>query len=101
MAKLLINDGTENESMYYPTHIVSKDKKPLPVFIGASQTMIRGLVGIYVSDKDYELIRHDKAYIFIHDPDVWEGDIQHVNWDDIVSCINGKTVNRECMHIWK
>ena len=96
-----MNDDTEGTSIYCVTHVVSKHLKVLPVFLGASQTMIKGLIGVYVSDRDYRFIRHDKAYIFIHDPDAVDGDIAHINWDDIKDDITGRLVGREHMHIWK
>lgn len=99
MAKLLINDDIDLESMFCHTHVVSKDKKLISVFLGAPQTMIRGLVGVYVSDKDYDLIDHNKAYIFIHDPDATENDIENIDWGTFKPIENKKT-NREHMHIW-
>lgn len=101
MAWLIMNDEIDYSSMYYPTHIVSKDKELLPVFIGASQTMIRGLIGLYVRDEDYHKIRHDKAYIFVHDPDVEADEVQHVDWEQVPDCTDPKNTGREHLHLWK
>ena len=69
MAWLVMNDEVDYSSTWYPTHIVGSNNEVIPIFIGASNTMIRGLVGLYVRDDDYYKIRHDKAYIFIHNPE--------------------------------
>ena len=50
MPWLIMNDEVDYPVMYYPTHIVSKDNKVLPLFIGASQTIIRGFIGLYIKD---------------------------------------------------
>ena len=97
MAWLIMNDETKYGGLYYPTHILSKDSKPIPVFIGASNCIFDNAIGIYVRDEDFNLIRHDKAYIFIHDPDVKEEDIEKVNWDDV----EDKKGNRVHYHLWE
>jgi len=101
MSWLILNDELDYPSTWYPTHIVSKDNKLLSVFIGAPNTLIGGLIGIYVRDKDYKKIRHDKSYIFIHDPDVNEDDIEKINWDEIEDVKDRKTIGRSHIHLWK
>lgn len=100
MAWLLINDEIDYTSVFYPTHVVSKDKKLLPVFVGAPQTMIRGLVGLYIKDGDYHDIRHDKAYIFIHNPDATDDDLEDIDWEKIPDAKNERTVGRDHIHLW-
>lgn len=101
MAWLIMNDEIDYASTWYPTHIVGKDKQLIPVFIGASNTMIRGLIGIYVRDKDYNDIRHDKSYIFVHDPDIEADGVEDINWDEVPDCADPKTTGREHIHLWK
>jgi hypothetical protein len=95
-----MNDEIDYPAMWYPTHIVSKDKKLLPVYIGASNNMIVGYFGIYVKDKDYNKIRHDKTYIFIHNPEAEDEDIQDVDWEKVDDVTDNKLTNREHIHIW-
>jgi len=101
MSKLLMNDDTEYDSLYFPCYVISKHNKLIPVFIGAPQTMKRGLIGIYVSNYQYPLINHNKAYIFIHDPDGVDGDIDAVDWDQIQDELEDKKTDRNHIHIWK
>ena len=97
---LIMNDEVDYPVMFYPTHIVSKDKKVLPLYIGASQAILGGLIGLYIKDKHYPLIRHDKAYIIIHDPEVVDDDID-IKWDDVPDSTTGLSSSREHIHIWK
>jgi hypothetical protein len=103
MAWLVMNDEVDYPCIWYPTHIISKEGKPLPVFIGAPQTVLKGFIGLWIRDEHYNLIRHDKAYIFLHDPDVVAEDIQSINWDEIsdVKKEDQKSVGREHIHLWK
>lgn len=101
MAWLIMNDEIDYASTWYPTHIVGKDKQLIPVFIGASNTMIHGLIGIYVRDRDYEQINHDKAYVFIHDPDVEADAIEDVDWEKIPDVDENRSTGREHIHLWK
>lgn len=101
MAFLIMNDELDYTSTWHPTHIISKDNKLVPVFIGAPQTMLHGYVGIYVRDVDYELIMHDKTYVFIHDPDATNDDIENIEWDKIPDCKQQKKTNRQHFHLFK
>lgn len=101
MAWLIMNDEVDYPVMWYPTHIVSKEKKLLPVFIGASQTLIKGLVGLWIKDEHYELIDHTKAYIFIHDPEAKDESIESIDWDEIPDVNRPQTTGRDHIHIWK
>ena len=101
MAKLLMNDDTEFDSVYFPCYVVSKSNALKPVFIGAPQTMKRGYIGLYVRDWDYQFIRHDKAYIFIHDPDAINEDVEDIDWDKIANEVEDKKTGRSHIHIWK
>jgi hypothetical protein len=102
MAKLLMNDEVDHTSRWHPTHILSKDNKLLQVYIGAAGHMLGGF-GIYVADRDYEKIRHDKAYVFIHNPDCTDDDIENVDWEEVVDIgeDTDKKTNREHMHLWQ
>ncbi len=101
MAWLIMNDEVDYPVMWYPTHIVSKDRKVIPLFIGASQTIKKGLVGLYVRDEHYPLIRHDKAYILIHDPDVTDEDVLNIEWEKIEDNDDKLSASRAHYHIWK
>jgi len=101
MSWLILNDEVDYVSTWYPTYIVDKDKKLVPVFIGASQTVIRGLIGLYIKDSDYDRIRHDKAYILIHNPEATDDDVDEIDWDKIPNCTDQKTTGREHIHVWK
>lgn len=102
MAKLIMNDEIDYTSPFYPTHIVSKDMKLIRVFIGVAQTLIRGLIGLYIKDSDYNLIRHDKSYIFIHDPDATNKSVENIEWGKIENVKDKSIVNgRNHIHIWK
>jgi len=101
MAWLIMNDELDYTSTWYPTHIISKENKLVPVFIGAAQTMLHGYIGIYVRDADYKLLRHDKTYIFIHDPDATNDDIEKIEWDKVPDCKSQKTTNRQHFHLFK
>lgn len=101
MAFLIMNDEIDYISTWYPTHIVDRDKKLVPVFIGASQTVIRGLIGLYIKNEDYARIRHDKAYIFIHNPEATETDVEDIDWNKIAYCKDQKTTGRDHIHVWK
>lgn len=94
MAKFIFNDEMLYDSVYCPTHVVSKDSKVIPVFLGAPQTMnARGLIGIYVRDEDYDKIDHEKSYIFIHNPDATDDEIVEIRWDELL--------DKTHLHIWK
>jgi hypothetical protein len=97
---LILNDKLDYKSMWYPTHIIGKDNQLISVFIGASSILDEKAIGLYVSDEDYNHIRHDKAYIFIHDPDVKEEDIDKVDWNKIQDVEEEKETNRDHIHIW-
>ena len=101
MPWLIMNDEVDYESTWYPTHIVSKDKKVLPVFIGASQTLLLGLVGIWIKDEHYDLIDHTKAYILIHNPEAIDEDIVDIDWSKMSNVDEPKTTGREHIHLWK
>ena len=101
MAWLIMNDEIDYHATWYPTHIVDKDKKLLPVYIGAAQTMVVGYLGIYIKDEHYTRIRHDKAYIFIHNPDANDEDITEVEWDKVPDVEDKKLTGRDHIHIWK
>lgn len=101
MTWLIMNDEVDYPVMYYPTHIVSKDNKVLPLFIGASQTIIRGYIGLYVKDEHYSLIRHDKAYIIVHDPEVTDDTIVSIEWDKVPDSVEALATEREHLHFWK
>lgn len=101
MSWLIMNDEIDYPCVWYPTHIISKDNKLIQVFIGASQTLLSGLIGLYIKDEDYEKIRHDKAYIFIHDPDVVDDDIDDIEWDKIDDIKEDKKTGRMHFHLWK
>ncbi len=103
MPWLIMNDEVDYPSIWYPTHVVSKDKKLLPISIGAPQTVLGGYIGLWIKDGDYSKIRHDKAYIFIHDPEATDDDIESIKWDDVpnVKPEDQKSVGREHIHIWK
>lgn len=102
MAFLIMNDIVDYEGMWYPTHIVSKDNSPIPVYLGAAKTLLNGFIGIYIKDEDYEKIRHDKAYIFIHNPEIDTEEIENIDWEKIPDCGDESSrTNREHMHIWK
>lgn len=101
MAELLMNDDIEFDSPYFPCYVVSKANKLIPVFIGAPQTMKRGLIGIYVRNFEYPLVNHKKAYIFLHDPDAVNNDITDINWDEIADEVEDKKTGRNHIHIWK
>lgn len=96
-----MNDEIDYTCTWYPTHIIGKDNKPYRVFIGASNTMIHGLIGLYIRDEDYKHIRHDKAYIFIHNPEYTGDEVRNIDWDEIPDVSEQKSVNREHMHLWK
>lgn len=96
-----MNDVVDYPCVFYPTHIVSKDKKVLPLFIGASQAVTGGYVGLYIRDEDYEKIRHDKAYILIHDPEVSDEDVIEIEWDKVEDNPDDLKTNRAHIHIWK
>lgn len=98
MAKLLMNDEIDHTSRWHPTHVVSKENKILPVYIGAPGHMLGGF-GIYVADEDYDKINHGKSYIFIHNPDAIDNDVEDVDWDEVPDAEDKKT-NREHMHLW-
>lgn len=99
MARLIMNDDIDHSSRWHPTHIVSKDKKLIKVYIGAPGHMLGGGIGIYVANEDYDKINHKKAYIFIHNPECKDGDIEDVNWDDIEDA-DDRLTNRQHMHLW-
>lgn len=101
MAWLIMNDEVDYPVMFYPTHIVSKDKKVLPLYIGASQTIIKGLIGLYVKDGHYPLIDHTKAYILIHDPEVTDDDVIDIDWSKIDDNQDSLSSSRAHFHIWK
>lgn len=96
-----MNDDIDHTSRWHPTHILSKENKLINVYIGAAGHLLGGL-GIYVSDDDYEKINHEKAYVFIHNPDAIDDDIEGVDWDEIVDVgeDGDKKTNREHMHLW-
>lgn len=100
MAKLLINDEIDYPSTWYPTHVIGLDNKLISVYIGSSQSLLGGY-GIWIADEDYDKIRHDRAYIFIHNPDANNNDVENVNWDDIPIVKDNKKTNREHIHLWK
>lgn len=100
MAWLVMNDELSYPVNYYPTHIVSKEGKLLPLFIGSSQTIMRGYIGLYIRDKDYDLLRHDKAYVLIHDPDVSDDDVD-IEWDKVPDASDTLATNIQHIHIWK
>jgi hypothetical protein len=99
MAWLIMNDEVDYTCIWYPTHIISKDKKLLPVFIGASQSLINGLVGIYIKNEDYNKIRHDKVYILIHNPEAQDDEIENIEWEKVPDVKNQKTTGREHIHL--
>lgn len=101
MAWLILNDDIDYDAAWYPTHIIGKDNQLIPVFIGASSIINDKTIGIYVRDEDYNNIRHDKSYLFLHEPDVTEDDIEEVDWDKISNVEDRKITNREHIHIWK
>lgn len=101
MPWLIMNDEVDYTATWYPTHIVSKDKKVLPVFIGASQTVIKGLVGIWIKDEDYNKIDHNKAYIFLHNPEATDDDIEDIEWDKVPDVDKPQTTGRDHIHLWK
>jgi len=98
---LILNDEVDYPVMFYPTHIVSKDKKVLPLYIGASQTILKGLVGLYIKDEHYHLIDHSKAYIIIHDPEATDDSIIDIDWDQIDDNQVSLSSNRVHFHIWR
>jgi len=100
MAWLILNDEVDYQSTWYPTHIIDKHNKLLPVYIGASQTLIRGLIGIWIKDEHYDFIRHDKAYIFLHNPEAADEDIEEIDWNKVPDAKENKTVGREHIHLW-
>lgn len=102
MAWLLMNDEIDFPSTWYPTHIISRDNTLINVFIGASQSLLGGF-GIWIDNDDYDHIRHDKAYIFIHNPDATDDDIESIDWDKIpdVDESEHKTTNRKHIHLCK
>jgi hypothetical protein len=99
MAWLIMNDQIDYSATWYPTHIVSKDKKLIKLFIGASQTVLPGYIGLWIRDEDYDKIRHDKAYILIHDPEATDDYIVNIEWDKIKD--NESESERKHYHIWK
>ena len=102
MAWLIMNDEVDYESAWYPTHIISKYGKLLPLFIGATQTLVKGmhLVGLWVKDEHYTLINHKKAYVLVHDPDAVDDDVS-VDWDKISDAEDAGSVSRAHVHLWK
>ena len=101
MAWLIMNDEIDYTCLWYPTHIVTKDNKIVPVFIGASKTLLNGFIGLYIRNKDYGQIRHDKAYIFVHNPDATDEEVVDVDWDKIKDVKDQKTTGRDHIHLWK
>ena len=96
-----MNDDVDHTSKWHPTHVVSKDKKLINVYIGAPEHMLGGH-GIYVADEDYDKLNREKAYIFIHSPDATEDDIEDVDWDQVQDAEDeDKKTNREHMHLWQ
>lgn len=102
MAWLIMNDEVDFPATWYPTHIVSKDNTLINVFIGASQSLLGGF-GIWIATDDYDFIRHDKAYIFVHNPDATDEDIEVVDWDEVpdVDENDKRTTNRKHIHLWQ
>jgi hypothetical protein len=96
-----MNDEIDYPAVWYPTHIVDKDNKLIHVYLGAPQSLLGGLIGLYIKDSDYSRIRHDKAYIFIHDPDVDDDQVQDIDWDKIDDVEDRQTTSRKHIHIWK
>jgi len=70
MAWLIMDDKVDYASEFYPTHIVGFNNEVLPVYMGASSTLEKDAIGIYVSDEGYKRIDHTKEYVFIHNPDI-------------------------------
>lgn len=101
MPWLIMNDEIDYPAMWYPTHIVSKDKKLLPVYLGAAQTVLKGYLGIWIKDQHYSLIDHDKAYIFIHDPEANDDDVMDIDWSQVPDVTEKQTTSREHIHIWR
>lgn len=101
MAYLILNDDIDYTSTWYPTHIIGKNNELLPIFIGASSVINDRVVGLYVKEENYKLIRHDKAYVFIHDPDVTKDDIEEIDWNKIEDVKDNRSANRKHIHIWK
>lgn len=102
MAKLLLNDEIDYGSQWHPTHIITKDNKVVPVYLGTPLSFV-STTGIYVADDDYDKIRHDKAYVFLHNPDAVDEDIENVDWDEIpdVSEEENRVTNRKHVHLSK
>lgn len=100
MAKLLMNDETHYNAQFHPTHVVGKDKELINVYVGTSTSLMGGF-GLYVADDDWDKLNHEKAYIFIHNPDAVSGDIEAVDWDQVDDVEDtDKRTEREHIHLW-
>lgn len=97
-----MNDEVDYPATWHPTHIVGSENQLIRVFIGASQSLAGGF-GIWIATEDYEKIRHDKAYIFIHNPDATDDDIENIDWSKVpdIEESEKKTTNRKHLHLWQ
>ena len=97
-----MNDELDYVAQWHPTHVITKDEKLVRVCIGTSMSLLGGF-GLYVADEDWDKINHDKAYIFIHNPDAKDDDIDVVDWDELPDTTGNKDkkTNREHVHLWQ
>lgn len=81
---LIMVDEIDWETLLGPQFIIGFDREPIPVYIGHYlnennyvDTENR-VIGIWVKTTDYHKINHDSFYIFIHDYDISEKEINEI-----------------------
>lgn len=109
MAWLIMNDIADYVVEHYPTHILGKSNKLIPVFIGATSVIgsKENFIGIYVKDKEYSNIDHTKVYVLIHDPDIEQENVNEMidNLDSselerLEKVSDSNSADRVHIHVW-
>ena len=101
MAWLIMNDAVDYPCEWYPCYVIGAKEELIPLFLGASTAInMPKAVGLYVRENDYKKLNHKKAYIFVHNPDAVEEDINDIDWDQIPDVTEKLSAQREHIHLW-
>lgn len=109
---LIMVDEMDWETLLGPQYIVGINRELIPIYIGHylnTNTMSietdRNAIGLWVKTTDYYKIDHTKFYVFIHDYDMDEDELNEImdnieaNVDDSLTVDESDQLHRSHYHI--
>lgn len=109
---LIMIDEMDWETLLGPQYIVGINRELIPVYMGHSFNSNNGLIdtenrvaGLWVKTTDYYKIDHTKFYVFIHDYDMDEDELNEImdnieaNVDDSLTVDESNQLSRSHYHI--